>query len=183
MFTTHKISLDLLRPEMPERIHLKQGDILSRALEIQLFSGGEPFPLEETVSPALRWRASDPDTGESATGICDTLPGGNEMFQTDGNKMRMILPPQMLTLPGLVQADLVLIAPENTLATFNFEFYVNPAPADGTAPEAESFYKLSTLDQINSAITALQTWQEATDQLLAHLEHEIDGLKRAINEM
>ena len=183
MTITHKISLDMLRPETPERIEVKQGDTYSRALEISLFCGGEPFVPDAEVTPLLRWCASDPDTGESASGICDTLPDGTHIFQICDNQLIAILPPQMLILPGLVQTDLVLVTPEKTLATFNFEFYVIPVPADGTAPEAGSFYKVASLDQINAAITALQTWQTSTDELLAHLEHEVFELKRIINEM
>jgi hypothetical protein len=183
MITTHKISLDMLHPRMPERIDLKQGDVYSRALEILLFCNGEPFPLNDDVSPILRWSACHPDTGEAATGICDTLPDGSHMFQVYENQIIGILPPQMLALPGLVRADLLLVSPVKTLATFNFEFYVNPAAADGTAPEAGNFYKLVTLDQINSAIAALQTWQATLDENFAHLEHEVFELKEIVHNL
>jgi hypothetical protein len=183
MIITHTLSLDLMNPQTPQRIHAKQGDMGSRALEILLFSGGEPFPLAEDVNPILRWFACDPDTGKSASGICDTLPDGSHMFQICENQLIAVLPPQMLAQPGLVQADLLLVSPEKTLATFNFEFYVNPAVVTGSSPEAGSFYKLSSLDQINAAIAALQTWQTDTDRLIAHIEQEVFELKRIVNEM
>ncbi len=183
MIITHTISLDLLHQEAPERIEVKQGDCYSRALEILLFCGGTPFIPSGEVSPILRWFACNPDTGESASGICDTLPDGNHMFQLQNNQLIAILPPQMLAMPGLVRADLVLVTPDRTLATFNFEFYVNPAPVDGTAPEAGSFYKVTTLEQINAALSALQTWQAAMDENFAHLEHEVFALKRIVNEL
>ncbi len=106
-----------------------------------------------------------------------------EMFQIDENHLRIILPPQMMAMPGLVLADLVLVTPAKTLATFNFEFYVNPAVVTGSSPEAGSFYKLSSLDQINAAIAALQAWQADTDRLIAHIEQEVFELKRIVNEM
>ena len=81
----------------------------------------------------------------------------------------MVLVPQMFALPGLVQADVVLIQEEKTLATFNFEFYVNQAPVDGTEPEAQSYYKVVTLEQINAAI--------------ANLEQQVDELTRMVSEL
>ena len=183
MIITHTLSLDMMQPQIPERIHVKQGDIYSRALEILLFCGGEPFPLDEDVNPILRWFACNPDTGESADGICDTLPDGNHVFQVYENQLIAVLPPQMLALPGPVQADLLLVSPEKTLATFNFEFYVNPAPVDGSTPEAGSFYKVATLEQINAAITNLQTRQASLDRIILNLEQEISDLKQEISEM
>lgn len=183
MIITHKISLDLLSTNMPERIEMKQGDTYSRALEITLFYGGEPLVLTEDVSPLLRWRVNNPDTGEYTTGICDTLPDGTHMFQISENQLIAILPPQMLSMPGLGRADLLLVYPEKTLATFYFEFYVNPAPVDGTEPDAESFYKLITLDQINAAISALQTWQADMDKNFSNLEHEVFQLKDAVESL
>ena len=170
-------------PEMPERIEVKQGDTYSRALEISLFCGGEPFSLDVEVTPLLRWCASDPDTGESASGIYDTLPDGSNAWNCAENQLDLILIPQMFALPGLVQADVALVTEDKVLATFNFEFYVNPAPADGTAPEAGSFYKVTSLDQINAAITALQTWQATLDENFAHLEHEVFELKEIVHNL
>ncbi len=183
MLMTHKITLDLLDPGTPPRIQVKQGDTLTRSLEITLFAGGEAWPIPAGVTPMVRWFACDPDTGESARGIFDTLPSGVHAWNCAENQLDLILVPQMFALPGLVQADVAMVQEDKVLATFNFEFYVNRAPADGTEPEAQSYYKVATLEQINAAITALQEWQTGTDELLAHLEHEVYELKRIVLAM
>jgi hypothetical protein len=183
MQITHKIALDMMRPEIPPRIQVKQGDSMTRALEITLFCDGEPWIISGDVTPLVRWRACDPGTGETVCGIYDTLPNGIHAWNYTQNQLVLILAPQMFSLPGLVQADVVLVNGEKTLATFNFEFYVNQAPANGTEPQALNYYKVATLEQINQAIAALQEWQADADRLMAYLEHEIYELKRQVNEL
>ena len=183
MLITHKIALDMMRPETPTRIQVKQGDTLTRALEVTLFCDGEPWLIPGDATPLVRWRACEPGSGEAACGIYDTLPNGNHAWNCSQNQLDLILAPQMFALPGLVQADVVLVNGENTLGTFNFEFYVNQAPVDGTEPRIQDYYKVATLEQINNAITALQEGQAHGDWLLANLEHEVEELKRIVFEM
>ena len=183
MLITHKLSLDLMEPNTPERIQVKQGDTLSRCLEIQLFSGGEAWLIPEDVTPLVRWSACDPDTGETAGGVYDTLPSGSAAWNYAENQLDLMLVPQMFALPGLVQADVAMVQGEKTLATFNFEFYVNRSPVNSTEAQAQSWYKLASLEQINAAIAALQEWQTSMDQLFANLEHEVFELKEIVNEM
>lgn len=183
MQITHKITLDLMHPEVTARIPVKQGDALSRNLEVTLLCDGEPWLIPAEVSPLVRWCACDPATGESAGGIYDTLPNGTHAWNYSQNQLDLLLVPQMFDLPGVVRADVALVQGERVLATFDFEFYVNRSPADGTEPQAQSYYKVASLDQINAAISALQEWQAGADALLANLEHEVFELKRIINEM
>lgn len=183
MLITHKIALDMMRPETPPRIHVKQGDAMTRSLEVTLFCDGEPWLIPGNVTPLVRWRACEPGSGEAACGIFDTLPSGGPAWNYSQNQLDLVLVPQMFALPGLVQADVALVNGEKTLATFNFEFYVNQAPANGTEPQAMNYYKVVTLEQINQAIGALQEWQTGADRLLAHLEHEIFELRRQIEEL
>jgi len=183
MRIVHKLSLDLLEKTTPARIQVKQGDTLSRILEITLFSGGEAWSIPAKVTPMLRWAASDPDTGKTAGGIYDTLPDGSPAWNYTENQLDLVPVPQMFALPGLVRCDVVLVQGERVLATFNFEFYVNRAPQTGTAPEVQNWYKLTSLEQINTAIASLQEWQAATDELIANLEHEVFALKRIVIDM
>ena len=183
MLITNKLSLDLMEANTPERIQVKQGDTLSRCLEIQLFSGGEAWDIPAEVTPLVRWSACDPDTGETASGIYDTLPSGSVAWNYAENQLDLMLVPQMFALPGLVQADVAMVQGEKTLATFNFEFYVNHAPANGTEAQAQSWYKVASLEQINAAITALQEWQAVMDEQFANLEHEVFELKKIVYEM
>lgn len=170
MLIIHTISLDMMHPDTPPRIQVKQGDIYSRGLRILLYCDAEPWSIPAGATPLVRWFACDPDTGESARGIYDTLPDNSHAMQWTGNQLDLVLTPQMLAMPGLVQADVVLVSDETTLATFNFEFYVNPSPADGTEREAESYYRVITLDQINKTFAALQDFQSAANQRISELE-------------
>lgn len=173
MMLTHNLTLDLLKPETPERIQVKQGDTLTHSLRLLLLADGEAWPIPAEVTPVVRWFAFDPDSGESARGIYDTLPDGTHAWNFAENQLDLLTVPQMFALPGVVQTDVVFVAGEKTLATVNFEFYVNRAPADGTEPEAQSFYQVATLEQINEAFTAF-------GEIISHLEHEILELKEIV---
>lgn len=187
MLIKHTLSLDMYCPENSPRLQVKQGDTLSHSLEIQLLAGGEAWEIPGDARPVIRWFACNPDTGETAQGIYDTLPDGIRAWNFTGNQLDIIPVPQMFAMPGIVQADVVFTRGIETLATFNFECYVNCAPADGTEPEAQSYYKVLTLDQVNAAITGFDTrlteYQAQTDYLLSQLEHRIFGLERIVNEM
>ncbi len=177
MLINHTITLDLMRPGTPPRIQVKQGDTLTHSLKILLLCDGEPWLAPDDAAPVLRWASNDPGSCQGAHGIYDTLPNGVHAWILTQNQLDFITVPQMFALPGIVQADIVFVQDDKTLATFNFEFYVNPAPADGTEPEAQSYYKVATLDQINSAITALEEWKAHMDQALDYLEREVYHIK------
>ena len=183
MHIAHKLSLDLTEKAAPARIQVKQGDTLSRSLEISLFAGGEPWPIPAGVVPLIRWAVSDPGTGQTASGIYDTLPSGGPAWNYAENQLDLIPVPQMFALPGLVRCDVMLTQGEKTLATFDFEIYVNRAAVDGSESQVQDWYKLSSLEQLNSAITALQEGQARMDEQFANLEHEVFGLKRILEEM
>lgn len=156
MILDHSLSLDMLEPGTPTRIQVKQGDTTTHGLTILLFAGTEPWLIPEDTVPLVRWSAFAPESGESARGIYDTLPDGVHAWQFYQNELKLVMIPQMFVLPGLVQADVAFTLGEEVLATFNFEFYVNPAPVNGTQPEIQDYYKVSTLDQLNAALEDLQ---------------------------
>ena len=183
MHIAHKLSLDLMEKAAPARIQVKQGDTLSRSVEISLFSGGEPWLIPAGVVPLVRWAVSDPNTGETASGIYDTLPSGSPAWNYAHNQLDLLPVPQMFALPGLVRCDVLLVQEGKTLATFDFEIYVNRSPVNGSEPQLQDWYKLSSLEQINSAIASLQEWQAKMDEMFAHLEHEVFGLKRILEDM
>ena len=178
---THNISLDMLEPGIPPRIQVKQGDSMSRNVRITLLAGGEPWPVPEGAEPLIRYFAQDPESGEPIRGLYDTLPTGDPAWSCGENQLDILTVPQMFAVPGIVQTDVALRVDADTIATFNFEFYVNQAPANGTEPQAQDYYKIFTLEQLNSAITALQEWQVGADRLIAYLEHEVFELARIVH--
>lgn len=182
MMITHNLSLDMMNPGSPARIQVKQGDTLTHSLRILLYADGEAWPIPEEATPVVRWFACDPGSGESARGIYDTLPDGVHAWNYTENQLDLLTVPHMFALAGIVQMDVVFVAGEKTLATFNFEFYVNPAPVNGTEAEAQDFYKVATLDQINEAIAAMQSLVAAQDEIIANLEHDVSELKSIVLE-
>lgn len=173
MLITHKLSLDLMQPGAPQRIQVKQGDTLSRCLEISLFSGGEPWPIPEGVTPLVRWRVCELSTGRTASGIYDTLPNGSPAWNYAQNQLDLMLAPQMFALPGAVRCDVALIQGAKRLATFDFEFYVNRAAVNGTEPQIQDYYNVATLDQINAAI-------DNANRLLDDLYHRVTQLTQRV---
>lgn len=177
MLINHVLTLDLRNPAAPERIPVKQGDAMTHGLQVHLFDNAEPWPVPAEATPVVRWFACDPESGETARGIYDTLPGGTQAWTAAENQLELMTVPQMFLLPGIVQADVAFVAGDKTLATFNFEFYVNRAPANGTEAEAQSYYKVATLDQINEAIEAVQRTQAELELQLAHLTDRVAALE------
>jgi len=183
MMIHHNITLDLVEPVQQPRILVKQGDTLTHSLRITLTEAGVPWLPPADAAPVLRWFALDPGSGESARGIYDTLPDGVHAWVLAENQLDFVIAPQLLALPGIVQGDIAFIQGEKTLATFNFEFYVNPVPTSGVEPEILPYYRVATLEQINAALEEIRQAQAGMDQLLAHLEHEVDNLKRIVNDL
>lgn len=167
MTLNHTISLDMLEPGTAPRIQVKQGDTQTHSLTVMLYAGGEAWPVPADAVPVIRWFAFDPESGESARGIYDTLPDGVHAWMFTQNQLDLVMTPQMFALPGLVQADVAFTVGEQVLATFNFEFYVNRAPATGGVPEIQDYYKVSTLQQLNETLESLQA---QINQLRADLE-------------
>lgn len=177
MLINHELTLDLRNPTAPERIHVKQGDTLTHGLQITLFDNGEPWPIPAEAAPVIRWLACDPESGETALGIYDTLPSGNPAWTAAENQLELVMIPEMFALPGIVQTDVAFVAGDKILATANFEFYVNRSPANGTEAEARSYYKVATLEQINEALEAVQRTQAELDMQLAHLTDRVAALE------
>ena len=156
MLIEHKFSIDLHDPDVPARIRVKQGDAMTHALMIGLFEDGQPWMIPGDAKPVIRWFACNPTSGETARGIYDTLPNGDSAWNGTQNQLEVLTVPHMFAMPGVVQADVAFVKGDKILATCNFEFCVHHAPADGTEPEAQNFYKVATLEQINQAISDLE---------------------------
>ena len=123
MTITHKLKLDLQRKGELQRIDVVQGDALTRQVDLVLENGGKPwlFPICEPVA-----RYCKPD---GTMGVYDTLPTGAPAFSYAGNMLTLVLAPQMLTCPGVVQVQVEMNDQELKLATFTFLVVVEPGVA------------------------------------------------------
>ena len=161
MTVTSNITLDLRRPDSTRScVYAKTGD--SRAVKAALYDGGEPWAAPSGATVVIRFCKPD-KTG----GIYDKLPSGATAYtiatdqDTGGTVVTATLAPQMLTCPGLVVADLVIISGSDTVATFSWRVDVQRSPMDGVDTTSQDYYNYQTLAQINRGIAAAQAAADA----------------------
>lgn len=161
MTVTSNITLDLRRPDSTRScVYAKTGD--SRAVKAALYDGGEPWEAPSGATVVIRFCKPD-KTG----GIYDKLPSGATAYtiatdqDTGGTVVTATLAPQMLTCPGLVVADLVIISGSDTVATFSWRVDVQRSPMDGVDTTSQDYYNYQTLAQINRGIAAAQAAADA----------------------
>lgn len=156
MTVTHKIDIDLTNPGTPHRIHVKQGDVMSRNIDINLLQNGKAWSVSRTVQAVIRYCAQNPDGMVTSHGLYDALEDGSPAYMVLGNTVSIVPIREMTASPGLVTVDVLLVEGAKQVATFNFEIYVNRAPNDGTVAENHNYYRVATLDAINAELNALR---------------------------
>lgn len=136
MIITNKLEMDLTGQGAVSQIHAVQNDSNTRALEVSLLSGGEPWTVPEPVCVSMRY--SKPD---GTRGFYNTLPDGTQAWSVSENRITMVLAPQMLTVDGLVLGQLELMQGELVLATFQFQVNVERNIAAGVV-ESEDYVSM-----------------------------------------
>lgn len=126
MLITHEIHMDLVKREALPRIHVKQGDVLSRNLQLRLYVNGKAWTVPGDVSVVIRYRGWDPESLTCTHGMYENLPDGTPAAMFSGNVLEILPSEEMLAHPGLVTVDVLLARGEKKLATFDFEICVNP---------------------------------------------------------
>lgn len=131
MTITQKINLDFARQNIAQRVFAVQGDSGTRVVEASLYENCIPWTVPSNASVRMRYRLPD-GTGD----VYDTLPDGEPFWSADGNVLRVILAPQMMTIPGLVEAQLQITTDSDMVATFRFVVMVDADPSNGV-PEPQ----------------------------------------------
>lgn len=175
MIITHPIEIDLVNPGAAPRVQVKQGESLSRMVEVRLLQNGEAWPIPDGTQVVIRYHVHDLDGAEDSTGVYDTLPNGSMAYQYTQNIVQFIPLPRMLTRHAIVSTDLVLATDGMTLATCNIEFYVNRAPNTETGAGAADYYRVMSLDQINAALDILRGDVDYLLHEVAYLTGVIEG--------
>lgn len=135
-----QIQADLQIPE-GTAVPVMQHDGLTRRLLVTLLSGGESWQPPEGVTPAVGYEKPD-----RTRGLYDRMPDGTDAVTLEGNVASVLLPPQMLSMPGTVLACLVFRdAAQNRLTTFPFRLLVQVNPA-AQAPDEEAQDRLKWLE-------------------------------------
>lgn len=137
MIINKRLKIDFAQRGLCQQVFVVQGDCLSRGITFSLYENGTPWELPSGVTPALRYGKSD-GTG----GVYDTLPDGSAAWTAEGNEVGMLLAPQVMTVPGLVQCQLMLAKNETILGSFSFHLIVEQDPAYD-AVESKGYFNWS----------------------------------------
>lgn len=141
MNVTSKISVDLTRQNMGQRVNAVQGDGNTRFVEITLLSGGAPWTPPDGVEAAIAYMKPG-----GTKGLYNKLADGTAAITIAGNVATIVLAPQMLTASGTVQASLVFNdAALNRLTTFPFSVCIASNPSAG-AQKVEDYIRLQWLE-------------------------------------
>lgn len=147
MLITHELKIDLVRPAILPPVAVVQGDTYSREVQISLYAAGVAWELPEGHDVAIRY--SKPD---GTAGKYDTMPDGSMAWRSEGNTVNIMLCPQMLTVPGVVPAQVSIILAERTISTFTFFVSVTPDASKG-ALTSENYinWRTAFLPQLTGA--------------------------------
>lgn len=167
MQIVHKLSVDLQRPSTTT-IYVKQGDKLTRYVELSLHNAGSDYtPANANI---LQIVFVKPDrTG----GVYDTMPDGETACTIEGNVVTAILHPQMFTCPGVVKCELRMLNSEGTQILSTFGWLVNVEPSSEGEIASESYYRFASIESLAAVIGDL-------DDLKTQEKNSIVG---AINEV
>lgn len=127
MYINHDITIDLVNPTTPTRLQMKQGDVLSRNVRIYLLENGAPWNIPEMAQALIRYHCYDLETQTRITGMFDELENGDLSYAIYDNCFEVMPDAAMLAHPGLLTVDILLQYDGRSLATFDFEIYVNRA--------------------------------------------------------
>lgn len=149
MIVTQSIDLDFSDLGEQKRVYAKQYDENTRDVHITLYDGGVMWSIPAGTTAVVRYRKPD-----KKSGIYDELPNGDPacIVNTGSGTVNVTLAPEVLTCPGDVLVDVVLVSGNDALATFNFVVNVERSPSDGTTP-SNNYYKYQTLADINEAVS------------------------------
>lgn len=146
MIIKHKLEIDLVQQKIVPRLNTMQNDANSRALEISLLENGFPWEIPADITAALNYCKPD-----GTAGLYDTLPDGSAAYTISGNTVTIFLAPQVLTVPGLVRASVILTHNTVQIATFPLTILVEARPGAG-AEKSENYYHYTSFDEVNDAI-------------------------------
>lgn len=168
MLITQKIDLDMQTPGTRNTVYAKQGDSLSRALEIRLYSGGAEWPVP-TGANILQIGFCKPDRHG---GIYDTMPDDSPACSVSGNVVTAMLHPQLFTCPGTVVCELRMLNSSGVqLATFSWLLQVSESAV--SAAVSEDYYRFASLDALRTYIDSI------ADTSVKHVKQVLNAIQKA----
>lgn len=159
MNTIAAVSFDLSAPAKAQRIYVKQNDDGTRAVDISLFSGGNPWLPPAGAAISLCYHKPD-----GTSGNYDTLPDGSRAYQIQEHHIIFHLAPQLMSCPGQVSCELIIAAGGQRISSFVWYCMVEASVESSLA--SEDYFRLSTIEGLRQEL--LQEISNAKQELNAN---------------
>lgn len=159
----HTLTFDLLTNGVPPIVDAVQADSNTRVIQATFWQGSEAVILDAGAAVSLA--CVKPDKTQC---WYDTLPDGTKAATADGNSVSVTLAPEVMSCAGDVTACIVIHDSGGQISTFPFKIRVSRNPAAGNAI-SNSYYKVSTLEQINAVLDEMTTEIKAVNALIASI--------------
>ena len=150
MNITHKIKLDMQENSKRQTIFVKQGDSMSRCVEITLYNSGTAWtvPSGETILQIAYYK---PDyTG----GVYDTMPDNTVACTYSENVVTAHLHPQMFTVSGIVACELRFLN-NNGAQLSTFSWFMSVAESATNKINSEDYFNFACLKELRMDIGEL----------------------------
>ena len=167
-----KLEIDLKKPRV-STIYAKQGESLSRGVDIRLSKDGEPFEEEEATIFAVQYKKSDGKRG-FYTHLEDGSLAVTKATNTDTNGTTLIVrfAEQNLSTAGKTSCSVIMMNEDGyALATFSFIIIVEES--EGYGAKSEDYFNFPTLRNLANMVGNLNDLQTANK----------DSLVNALNEL
>lgn len=112
------IRVDFANRGVTQKIYGKQDDSGSkRGVRVELFNSGVSYEVEKGTTFLMRYK-----TAQCAVGMYDALPNGSSAFEFEAGKNWVIvyLVDQMFAVPGDVECELRVVAPDGLVTTWTW---------------------------------------------------------------
>lgn len=123
MTVLNTITMNLLQLSRP-RVNVVAGTVDCYQLALCLYEGSTPWEIPAETVVSMRYGKPD-----GTFGVYDTLTDGTAAWTVQGNRVTVALAPQMLTVAGIVNAQVVLRCGARVLPTFTVEISVQHDPS------------------------------------------------------
>lgn len=124
------INTDLARREITPLVGAVQGEKSARAIKINLYENGSAWTPPSGTAVIVRYRKPDGKAGNY-----DTLPDGSKAYTLEGSVCKIILAPQVCTVPGIVKLNVGLLNGDKEISTFSIDVDVQANPGVNAVSE------------------------------------------------
>lgn len=132
MEVLQQFTTSLTSPNVPV-IHVVQHDVV-RLVRARIYSGATVWPVPDGVTAGVSYTLPSPGRTK---GYFEKLSDGTDACTIAGNEVTAVIAPVLTSVPGTVQAAIVLRKGDEQLSTFPFQIRVAARPGATPSPEAQ----------------------------------------------